>query len=352
MNELGWKSVPNPADLIRQIKKTADDTGCVVYVIPENMEWTDTFRAILETECQKSQRALKTVDSQQFPDTDPGELLLHQFVTHPTLAEGYRRSIGYARYLADADLNSGLGNDYIYVQNASGSTMQAWCRFIADYRKAHKPGNPYCCFLVECIADKPDTGKGMKVIDYHDCIRAFDTLIFCILASSGLSVSPLLQGYAAELAAALGSHDPELAALLIQNGEKLIHDPLTVTHSLLGAQCRSDGTAFSDQISVQEQIWRAQLKVFFPLIEQYRIQLVNRFSAEFPVHEEIIGTFGQHIDDICDIDLGTFKLLCDSGRMHIPNADYKTMCFYRDCRNLLAHTEVLSYQQIERLTLQ
>ena len=313
------------------------------------MEWLETFRAELRTCCRASQRRVKTVDVRYTGGISPGELLLRDYVTHPTLAESYRRSIGYAKFLANNDQLSGLGDLCLLVQGASGEAMREWIRFIADYHKAHKPSDPLCRFILECAGEKPDTGLGVKVIDYHEKIRPSDTLIFTVLAASALPLPPLLQSYAAELAAMIGSSDPEIAAVLIEHGQTLIKDPLTAAAPLLEAAQRSDGSAFPPQTDLLKQIRRAQVKCFFPIVEQFRLDLIERFADKIPIHAGLTNTFGAPITDIWEIDLGTFKFLCDNAIMHIPYADYQALCFFRDCRNQLAHTDILSYEQIKKL---
>lgn len=351
MDRLWWKSVPNPAGMIQQITDAMRSGEQVACVIPEQLAWLDTFRSEIAAECQDSQRTVRYIDAQQRQDKSPGELILTEVITHPTLAEGYRRSIGYARYLADTAEISGLGNYYILVRNARGETLRAWNRFIADYRKACKAGQPSCIFLLECIDERPESGCGLKIVDYYSCIKPFDSMIFCMLASSALDLPPLIKNYAVALAAELGKHDPELAAALIRDGEMLVQDPADFRENAIPYLQRSDGTEFAPDDRVKERIWRAQIKVFFPVIEEYRMQLIKRFESEMPLHETIVGTFGQVVDDICDIDLGTFKSLCDMQKMHIPQTDYTELCFYRDCRNDLAHANLIEYERLHRLCL-
>lgn len=349
MDNLWWGSVPDPSEMIRQITEAMQNGNHVVCLIPEQLEWHETFRSMIAAECRDSIKTLKIIDAQKRQDKLPGELLLTEYVTHPTVAEGYRRSFGYARYLAENDAVSGLSDHYFFVQNASGDSMKEWIRFMTDYQKAHKPDQPACVILLECTGKNPGSGNGLQIVDYQNHIKDFDILILCMMASSGLEVRSLLRNYAAGLAAELGSHDPEFAAELIRHGTDLIRDPEQTVRDVAESSFRSNGAVFPVSSQMAEKIWRAQVKTFFPVIEEYRLQLIRKYEKEFPVLETITGTFGQDIEDVWDIDLGTLKYLCDTKKMYLPGPEYQEMCFYRDCRNALAHTNPLPYVSLDQL---
>ena len=128
--------------------------------------------------------------------------------------------------------------------------------------------------------------KGVSKIAYDKEITRFDTYTFCTLAVSGRKLPDFLKNYLAGLAAEVCGSDVELCAECIRRGNYFLKEPYDTIKSIAGSAIRSDGTAFSIRLEepvINRLIWKAQLKIVFPVIEDYRGSFVEKY------HREITG---------------------------------------------------------------
>ena len=71
MDNLWWGSVPDPSEMIRQITEAMQNGNHVVCLIPEQLEWHETFRSMIAAECRDSIKTLKIIDAQKRQDKLP-----------------------------------------------------------------------------------------------------------------------------------------------------------------------------------------------------------------------------------------------------------------------------------------
>lgn len=170
-----------------------------------------------------------------------------------------------------------------------------------------------------------------------------------MMAASSGELGNTLREYAAELATLCSGSDPEFAAALIAEGRELLSDTEGTVKRIVSESIRSDGSSFECVPDIDRMIREAQQKVFFPLIESFRLALLAQYEESIPTNICIRDTKDETVESVYDIELNTLKWLCDNQMMYIPKPDYGKLAFFKKCRNSLAHLEILPYPDFKRI---
>ena len=100
----------------------------------------------------------------------------------------------------------------------------------------------------------------------------------------------------------------------------------------------------NDERAIFQRVWKGQVSVIFPYIEEERIKLLNEFdsSLRLPIETDH-GT----ITDLFDLEIGNiFHLLV---KTNISNEKKSFIKSLRDARNDLAHLRPTPMVTIERI---
>ena len=72
---------------------------------------------------------------------------------------------------------------------------------------------------------------------------------------------------------------------------------------------------FTDDLD--RKIWEAQLKVFFPLIERFRLYLIEKYKYNIHLDSSVTNLKGEEIRSEYDIELATLKWLCNNNDLYL-----------------------------------
>ena len=348
MENLWWTAVPNSVRFIDEIVAAFNEGSSVVCVIPKNCEWKDDLREIIQERILSGVNKTYEISGKDTAGRCPGEILMKKFVK-PELRLQYRTSIGYEKFLTKNEGETSLVHSYIYLKDMNDDQVLEWLDFIHSYNKLHNHDEAGCKFILESSVNVMEEQKDIKVIRRSDHIHAHDITILCMMTASSQPLADTFKDYSVELAALCSQNDPEFAYELIIHGNDLIRNTECVIKKAITDSVRSDFTSFEDVNGVNRNIWKAQLKVFFALIERYRLYIIEKYENEFPKHKSIKNMIGETITSIYDIELNTIQHLRTNGDLFMPKEDYAELCFFKECRNDLAHLKILPYDSLERI---
>ena len=88
----------------------------------------------------------------------------------------------------------------------------------------------------------------------------------------------------------------------------------------------------------------AQFKVFFPLVEQMRRELINKYYTSIGYILPWKNDYGESKNEPYDLELR--DLIFKSREIGICEADKKLLMFLRNVRNQLAHNHTICYDDI------
>lgn len=110
----------------------------------------------------------------------------------------------------------------------------------------------------------------------------------------------------------------------------------------------SDYYMYMDEIELNHRLWQSQLRILFPILEQWRIDFIKKY---YHVLESClpIEQFKETIDDPIELEYGTIYYLFSQKQLKLSAHEYENLCFLRNVRNKLAHMQVCDIQEVNRI---
>ena len=349
MENLWWKSVPNARLFINDIADRVLNGESVVYTIDSTFPWRDCFVDNLSKEIESASKAVRIIRASECESVPPGEYLINSFCK-PELRAKYRPSVGTEMFLANYAENTVLIDNYIMITDCTSEQAQQWNDFISRYNAAQEkfPDRESCCFILE---NKEENNISLSVpnISWTKYYHSYDIHMLCLMIASEINTNSLIKSYISELAVLLCDKDVEFAAELSKNGLNLMKKTTITIKRIVDDSWRSDGLNFVTPDSVHRKIWEAQLKIFFPVLEKFRSDFIEKYADAFPANICLETVYGETITDIHDLELGALIYLCSNGSLYISSDDHKKLAFFRTCRNKLAHMSTLTSDEIQQI---
>lgn len=349
MYNLWWKSVPSARLFVNDIAERVLNGESVVYTIDSTFPWRDCFVDNLSQKIESASKAVRIIRASDCESTPPGEYLIKSFCK-PELRAKYRPSVGTEMFLANYAENTVLIDNYIMIVDCTSGQAQQWNDFISNYNAAQKkyPDRESCCFILE---NKEENSISLSVsnISWTKYYHSYDIYMLCLMIASELNTNSLMKSYIAELAVLLCNKDVEFAAKLSMDGLNLIKKTTITIKRIIDDSRRSDGSYFLTPDSIRRKTWEAQLKVFFPILEKFRSDFIEKYADAFPTNICLETAYGETITNIHDLELGALIYLCSSSNLHVNSDDYKKLAFFRTCRNKLAHMSALASDEIQQI---
>jgi len=110
--------------------------------------------------------------------------------------------------------------------------------------------------------------------------------------------------------------------------------------------CRGE----KDSELIKQIIWHAQMKTLFPLLEQYRIRLIEYIKRTGKVKELISANVLSEINEIYELELGSlFHFVVVERIILLPQIINKLLITIRDIRNDISHLRILPQNKIDKL---
>ena len=101
---------------------------------------------------------------------------------------------------------------------------------------------------------------------------------------------------------------------------------------------------------VEKAIWEAQIKLFFPRLEDFRRTLVQKYSNKIKKYLPITSSSGERIDKPSDVEIG--QLFFISGKeKFLEKSEFDMLCKMRNARNLLAHRDSIDFTMLNEIKL-
>ena len=355
MSRLWWDGVPNASRFIRHIGEQLERGKNVLLLMPEYVPWHDTFHDILE-EYQRqniSSYGINMVIDDEL--MEPGEIIFNRYCKRE-LRDDYRPAIGYSKFLASAE-SIPLNNTIVWVRLKNFERTQKWAAFVSDYSESLGNRGVGGLFIIESDdggAAQFKKYKRVSCVEYAEFLTSFDVYIYSVLASSSLKLSRNTKEYLSDIMISVIGNDVELVCHCLKeaNYSHFISDPRKVIDLVCVSEIRSDGERFVYDVAESEytkRMWNAQIKSLFPRIETFREEFIDKYYENIKKNLPINNSNGEAYENPEDVELGTLHHLAYLKCLPIDKKDYQQLDFYKNCRNKLAHLNMLSFDEVEAL---
>lgn len=351
IEDIWWKRLSNPTNLIDAVVETLLDNRSAVVVFNETIPWRETFMDTIAQEIEMYSAEMRIKHHALSDTQDPGDFLLQKYCSRELQRE-YWPTDSKAKFLAEHPQCS-LHKSYVFI-DLSGDADR-WISFIKEYTSYLKEDTHglFVLFTNDRRFLDAQKKKGESELadapiqfwDYAAYVHDYDTFLLCMTILSQKKLSMQQQQYLSEIAVALAGDSVVLAGELADRGEALAWDTSTVfqeTMHTLGI--------FADNVpaQVRKALWQAQLKVLFPRLEQFRCQLIEAYRKDITdrFYDARTGTFNCETPD--ELELGQLQFLFKNTRI-LSMHDHELLFAAKEARNCLAHLNYLPYQEMKTL---
>ncbi len=366
---LWWDTIAGPRDFINKLKSAFFDGCSVLAEITSAFPYRWTFRdGVSHWIGQEEDIMVEEIDcGHDYKGGDIGEFLVNKLAPRMTVEYMRRRQPGFLK------TQRVLDGKLIWVRGIPPRQLKDWIQFAASYHSDSMNGGLFLIEAINVSGAELRHANGLRHIVYPDLVKTDDVRLFAsILADEYLKDEPTeVKQYAVELATTLCWKDGEVAEELLGALDIRRRSPVESLKGIFqekGDECvRGKGIKEHpyEQLrkgkTLERQLWVAQLRTAYPLIELQRLDIIQRWYDEIREALEsqyIDGQYGtpqeftdyenNPIRDPFELELGMLDALLhkrqydrDSQYMlYLPNHEERVYIrFLKDCRNSLAHLE-------------
>ena len=374
-DEFWWHNITGPNKFISKVLDVLKQNKVALLEVPSDLSWRHTMRGEIEARFRDVESAdivIESVDAKDdIGNEDPGTFLLQKYAAFDEeIRDGFRetKNNNIQQYIKK---NNVLKNRIIWIKGLSANDAQTWITFCEKY-KINDITDGSFILEIQGKVKKTDLSN-IQIIPYKEYVTQYDVQLFNLQYLNDLNnYSNGWKTYISELCAQLCDTDAEISKSLIDLGNFDKTTPEELIERIADSDEFSRRGADSEHIlaivrhknnkKIQNRIWRAQMQVFFPIIEFNRVNLIEKWFDEIQnsLMNENVKQYGVQIYDPYEVELGTLyyltihKIDADKFKLYIPDqADRNKINFLHTCRNQLAHMKCCSPEQIENLiTLQ
>lgn len=362
-----WQRVAGPHEVVEDVKLALQDNKSVILEVPDDLPWRHEMREILREELQTAlgleHLSIYLVDDKDdnAAGEEPGQYLVKAYGKRSD-ALNYRPSQD-SSFIARRGI---LHNSLVWVKGLDEKATRKWLKFCSCW-KANSASDGL--FIIESHYPTLSHQAGLAVIRYSDHVQEYSVQLFngyTMDSAEFRSYSLIWKRYIAALMTRLCGQDVEIAHELVESHDLMHEDPLDALKAIdQSGEYINRGSRTHDHIlnlvrrncddQIRQRIWKAQLDVFFPMIEEKRLHIVSALQEQLL---ELIGRqkiiqYEEVVESPEDVDFGAlFHLMhtCEDGRHLLSVSDSglrEEIFLLRNCRNNLAHHHCCSLEQIQ-----
>ncbi len=340
IGELWWNRLVNSVRFLDDSKDILITEKSMVLSFPDGVPFSEDMLSFLEQKLSvlTVTRSFIVRDVSEV-HTDPGKYLFEHFCSESERKK-YWPSISYAYFLATND-HTILHRRILCITGLNASNTAEWVKVITEYLE-NRNSDDQCIFILITNSVNIHVSKVIAHLKYSDYVTDYDCLMLCLTLLSSEKCSSIQKQYVSELASNISHNQPEIAGLLALEGIPLAKDPIRVARKV-----------FQDhkivvtglQKRVLAAVWETQIKLVFPRLENLRRNLIQKYNEAIQPYLSMVNFSGEWIEKAADMEIGQLFFVCGKEKI-LSKSDFELLSNMRYARNLLAHREILDYQQL------
>ena len=360
---LAWWQMPGPSRLTRFIAKDIragrNVTVCLPKGPPSGM--LREIRSILSPD----DLFFSSVRPEDFAeDETPEDTLFRKFA--PSASENQTRT---AATLCEQVSFQGR---VIVLEGIPGNQWPDWKSFLSEYESVSRTISPLSrtVFVVKLVGttalNPPQPEHLLSVRRYDGFVQKIDMFLYTATVYADRSLGNVQKQLSVSLCAELSQWDIQLCDLLaklrftrmLDPGQTLWEYAKDMAWDSISSMADRDAlwaegivheidgqdiyhSAFlawkSDERALNQRLWRAELAVLFPLMEEKRQSIIHQLNGVLQV--PYIGSAGEKIENLRDLEIGHIYAQLQMKRASYLDDYRKQVGKLRILRNALAHLE-------------
>lgn len=335
----GSKFCENIIQLLSESKSIA--------IVGDKIPWQDTFYEYLKGANISASKVFENVNGADI--TKPEEYLFNRYCSPDIQAKYWPDQPSYTRadFLAETD-GITLNQRFIIVRNLiNEKAFLCWYEFVEKYimciEAAEIDPSTRAVFILEYQNDFFRKSRNSLVKTMYFEPREVDVFTYNLVNTAEEYSSYLMNKYAAELIGEFcGKHIEQCGLLSAFAG--LLKNPVK-TYLSFAEELLEQHRKTEKQIDAA--VLSAQLKVIFPLIEQKRRIIIEKYYDAILHCLPWVNDHDETRNNPYDMELR--DLIHKFGEIKMAEDDREQVKRLRDARNQIAHNHVLSYEEILEL---
>jgi len=363
MISLTFWQLPGPNNYVERVLADLHSGANIILRLPLHIP--PNLRSELRMRCEAEER-LNWLSATPTDEVADGQFPLHWLWDH---------------YLADASLNTlrtvasfaetfAPRDAVLWIEGITHQTRPMWIQFMRKYaqytRNTGRPLHSVLCLVLNgAVAASPvESDAGLAVHTWQHVVTELDMLLYASTAAVPHAEDPLQAQASTALLAALAQFDPAVINWMALNDIADLANPTQLLREFgktrdwhciesldepgAWASGYTDGPgrvhpavlALRDDVyHLNYLIWRAELAIYFPLVETRRRALLDTLGNQLQLPHRT--PFGELITDRSDLELSHIIAQLRERPYLLPPSETHLVRCLRDIRNYLAHQEPL-----------
>lgn len=368
---LWWERTYGPMTIIEKISNACRaGVTCLIVKVDSNMAFRHEFRQAASRSLYGINNNIDTVELDCQDILDNGKRISEAMIESLLYGDECILKRGDTE-LDHADKNGWLKDRLFWLKGVgTPETEKAAFDFAAEFCNKHGKSGGFV--LIETPFEPSKSVKNAVYINSEEIITESDMETFATLYyrfTHGEKCDYITNRYVGFIAACVCGTDAELAVALIDKTDFYADNIIGILEDISSDgsvhACRGNDAGSGREphtlyllkngrrSEVERKVWKAQLQTFFPLLEEKRLEYVDKYKRELSsiiTNNVVLDNFtGKSITDTVELEIGPLFYCMKKDRPAFVRDDFDDVEFMAEIRNLLAHLEMLSAAQVSRL---
>ena len=338
-----WSKINSSSQMIEDILKSVKKRNSVVVNVfgaPFTEEFVEIMRSSLYM--NDSENSFELIDDSE-SSIAVEELLFGRYCPSDVANEYFPTpNNSKAKFIAHCKQFS-LNSSTAWVRLSGEKRANEWLDFIKEYSE-NCDAMMHAVFVLQINSEslQPVKTRNISSVFAKDYITPYDYYVYYMLETAQIpSYSALKKRYLAELLASFCANDVATAERMFGRREEILERPVELYSECSGADIQP--------AELQSRLWRAQMRVLFPEIEDFRYRIVQKYIDEIQAALPFPTVYKTEINEPFELDLGNILSMSRSGNVILQSNDVDKMKNYKSIRDNLAHMKTSSYNDVKKM---
>ncbi|MDE6502284.1 MAG: hypothetical protein K2L10_09385 [Ruminococcus sp.] len=347
IGELWWSRLVNSVRFLDDVKDALIDGKSVIMNFSDNIPWLDIMTETLEQKLafMTASRSFEVHDASKI-NVPPGRYLFERFCNEAQRNEYWpKRDKSYERFLATNEKTI-LNHRIICVTGINSGNANAWQKTVNEYLE-NRNSDEKCIFILVVKGANTNKSKFVCNIRYSDYITDYDCLMLCLTMLSTAKCNSTQKQYISEIASNISHNNVEIAGILATAELALAENPVATAMDVLE---ENNIIIKNLEERVKTSVWKAQIKLVFPRLEDFRRELIYKYKSKLQKRLPIKSSIGEIVNKVSELEIGQLYFICCQSKL-VEKSEFELLKNMREARNLLAHRDILNYSQLSELDI-
>lgn len=347
IGEHWWGRLVNSVRFLDDVKDILMDRRSVIMNFSDNIPWLDIMTYTLEQQLafMTDTRSFEVHDASKIR-VEPGKYLFERFCSEAERRKYWPgRDKSYERFLA-TNINTTLNHRIICITGINSGNADIWLKTVTEYLE-NRDSEDRGIFILIVQGANTNESKLIGNVKYTDYVTDYDCLMLCMTMLSSAKCSSTQKQYVSEIASNIARNNVEIAGVLATAELSLAQNPFETASEKL----RNNNITINDlEERVKTAVWEAQIKLVFPLLEDFRRELVQKYQSKIQQFLPITSSAGERVDKATEVEIGQLYFICGKEKI-LDKTEFNLLKTMREARNLLAHRDILTYNKLKKLEI-